>query len=141
MGGTPPRRPPPRTPPGVLIVAEEPLHETRFPGESDEYRGARDDLLRAEIELRRAEETVAAKRRELPLGGEAPDDYVFDSTVGINGSATINAVEFANLQQYIRDGGGIVFMHGGIDSMQARMRNRLRLWALRCCSVLRTAAS
>ncbi len=43
---------------------------------------------------------------------------VFDSTVGINGTATINGVEFANLQQYIRDGGGIVFMHGGVDSMQ-----------------------
>ena len=43
---------------------------------------------------------------------------VFDSTVGINGSSTINAVEFANLQQFVRDGGGVVFMHGGIDSMQ-----------------------
>ena len=33
---------------------------------------------------------------------------VFDSTVGLNGTATLNAVEFANLQAYIRDGGGIV---------------------------------
>ena len=29
------------------------LHPVRFPGESDEYRRARDELLGAEIELRR----------------------------------------------------------------------------------------
>jgi predicted dithiol-disulfide oxidoreductase (DUF899 family) len=63
-------------------VASEPLHETRFPGESGEYRAARDALLRAELELRRAEEAVAAQRRELPIGGEVPTDYVFDSTTG-----------------------------------------------------------
>ena len=82
MGGPSPRRAPPRTPPGVLIVAQEPLHETRFPGESGEYRDARDALLRAEIDLRRAEEAVAIRRRELPLGGEVPTDYIFDSAAG-----------------------------------------------------------
>ena len=29
------------------------LHEVRFPGESDRYRQARDELLTAEIDLRR----------------------------------------------------------------------------------------
>jgi predicted dithiol-disulfide oxidoreductase (DUF899 family) len=48
-----------------------------FPGESPEYRAARDRLLRQEIELRRAMEAVAATRRELPLGGVVPEDYVF----------------------------------------------------------------
>ena len=43
---------------------------------------------------------------------------VFNSTVGINGSATINAVEFANLQRFVREGGGVIAIHGGIDSMQ-----------------------
>jgi len=52
--------------------------EFRFPGESDEYRRARDELLQAEIELRRQTERVAAQRRELPLGGAVPTDYVFD---------------------------------------------------------------
>ena len=47
----------------------EPLHTIRFPGESDEYRRARDELLAAEIDLRRRTEAVAAKRRNLPLGG------------------------------------------------------------------------
>jgi predicted dithiol-disulfide oxidoreductase (DUF899 family) len=48
-----------------------------FPGESSEYRAARDRLLEAEAELRRSIETVAAKRRELPPGGVVQDDYVF----------------------------------------------------------------
>jgi predicted dithiol-disulfide oxidoreductase (DUF899 family) len=54
------------------------MGEARFPGESSEYREARDRLLQAEIELRRALEEVAAQRRELPTGGEAPDDYAFE---------------------------------------------------------------
>ena len=49
----------------------------RFPGESAEYRAARDRLLAKEIELRRTMEAVAAARRELPLGGAVPEDYVF----------------------------------------------------------------
>jgi Bacterial protein of unknown function (DUF899) len=38
-----------------------------FPGESTEYRSARDRLLDREIELRREMEAVAAARRNLPL--------------------------------------------------------------------------
>jgi predicted dithiol-disulfide oxidoreductase (DUF899 family) len=48
-----------------------------FPGESQEYRAARDRLLAQEIELRRATEAVATARRELPPGGPVPEDYVF----------------------------------------------------------------
>jgi predicted dithiol-disulfide oxidoreductase (DUF899 family) len=48
-----------------------------FPGESTQYRAARDRLLEREIELRVAMEAVAAARRELPLGGPVPEDYVF----------------------------------------------------------------
>jgi len=48
-----------------------------FPGESTEYRAARDRLLEQEIELRRAMEALAAARRELPPGGAVPEDYVF----------------------------------------------------------------
>jgi predicted dithiol-disulfide oxidoreductase (DUF899 family) len=47
----------------------------RLPGESDEYRPARDELLEAELELRRQTEAVAAQRRALPLGGEVATDY------------------------------------------------------------------
>jgi predicted dithiol-disulfide oxidoreductase (DUF899 family) len=48
-----------------------------FPGESAEYRAARNRLLEQEIELRRTMEAVAAARRKLPAGGVVPVDYVF----------------------------------------------------------------
>ena len=51
--------------------------QIRFPGESAEYRAARDRLLEREIELRRAMEAAAAARRALPPGGAVPEDYVF----------------------------------------------------------------
>jgi predicted dithiol-disulfide oxidoreductase (DUF899 family) len=53
-----------------------------FPGESTQYREARDRLLQAEAELRRQTEAVAAMRRELPAGGVVPQDYVFDGAGG-----------------------------------------------------------
>src|SRR5436190_13882953 len=49
----------------------------RFPGESAEYRAARNQLLEREVELRRAMEDVAAARRRLPPGGVVPEEYVF----------------------------------------------------------------
>jgi predicted dithiol-disulfide oxidoreductase (DUF899 family) len=49
----------------------------KFPGESAQYRAARDRLLEREIELRRFTEEVASVRRELPPGGPVPEDYVF----------------------------------------------------------------
>src|SRR5215210_40354 len=60
---------------------------TTFPGESAEYRAARDRLLEQEIELRRAMEAVAARRRELPPGGPMPEDYVFQRA-GADGTPT-----------------------------------------------------
>jgi predicted dithiol-disulfide oxidoreductase (DUF899 family) len=53
-----------------------------FPGESPEYRAARDRLLEQEIELRRSMEVVAAARRRLPPGGVVPEDYVFQGRGG-----------------------------------------------------------
>jgi predicted dithiol-disulfide oxidoreductase (DUF899 family) len=58
-----------------------------FPGESAEYRAARDRLLAKEIELRRMMEAVAAARRELPPGGAVPEDYLFQGT-GAGGAPT-----------------------------------------------------
>jgi predicted dithiol-disulfide oxidoreductase (DUF899 family) len=57
------------------------------PGESPEYRVARDLLLEREIELRRAMEAVAAARRELPPGGRVKTDYVFQGP-GADGAPT-----------------------------------------------------
>jgi predicted dithiol-disulfide oxidoreductase (DUF899 family) len=58
-----------------------------FPGESAEYRAARNRLLEQEIELRRAMEAVAVARRGLPPGGAVPEDYVFQGQ-GPEGGAT-----------------------------------------------------
>jgi predicted dithiol-disulfide oxidoreductase (DUF899 family) len=52
-----------------------------FPGESSEYRRARNELLEAEAELRRVNEQIAAQRRALPAGGLIKEDYVFESAV------------------------------------------------------------
>ena len=53
----------------------------KFPNESRAYRHAREELLEAEIRLRRHTEQVAALRRALPPGGVA-QDYVFDAEEG-----------------------------------------------------------
>jgi predicted dithiol-disulfide oxidoreductase (DUF899 family) len=55
------------------------MHPATFPGETPEYRRARNSLLREEIKLRRQIESVARLRRELPLGGVVATDYVFDA--------------------------------------------------------------
>jgi predicted dithiol-disulfide oxidoreductase (DUF899 family) len=54
------------------------LHDKRLPNESEAYRAARDALLQKEMELRRHIEEVAALRRNLPMGGEIAEDYVFE---------------------------------------------------------------
>src|SRR6516164_1559494 len=54
------------------------IHGLRFPNESAAYRKSRNELLRAEMALRREIEAVAAKRRALAPGGEVPQDYVFE---------------------------------------------------------------
>jgi predicted dithiol-disulfide oxidoreductase (DUF899 family) len=58
-----------------------------FPGESAEYRAARNRLLDQEIELRRAMEAVAETRRALPPGGVVPEDYAFQAA-GPDGTPT-----------------------------------------------------
>jgi predicted dithiol-disulfide oxidoreductase (DUF899 family) len=70
-------------------------HTVRFPGETAEYRRARDDLLEREIELRRQEEAVAAQRRGLPLGGDAPTDYEFEQSTGTDGKRTVRLAELS----------------------------------------------
>ena len=84
----------------------EPLHQVRFPGESDEYRRARDELLSAELDLRRQTEAVAAQRRTLPLGGEVPTDYTFE---GWDGDA--NASRQVRLSELFEDGKDTLFLY------------------------------
>jgi predicted dithiol-disulfide oxidoreductase (DUF899 family) len=63
------------------------LHSNRFPGESSSYRDARNKLLRAEMDLRKQLEDVAALRRQLPLGGALPEDYIFEEAAKDSGAA------------------------------------------------------
>jgi predicted dithiol-disulfide oxidoreductase (DUF899 family) len=58
------------------------LCHLHFPGESVEYRGARNALLVEEMELRRQIERVAAQRRALPAGGTIREDYQFEGDGG-----------------------------------------------------------
>src|SRR4029450_10832521 len=53
------------------------MGELRYPNETREYRDARDALLKDEQELVDKVKSVAASRRNLPLGGELKEDYVF----------------------------------------------------------------
>jgi predicted dithiol-disulfide oxidoreductase (DUF899 family) len=74
------------------------LHGIRFPGESEQYRAARDELLRAEIALRRSQEEVAEKRRALPPGGKVPEDYVFEERAADpSGKSAIRKVRLSEL--------------------------------------------
>ena len=68
------------------------FHDNRFPGESDDYRAARDELLAAAMDLRKQVEAVAEMRRDLPLGGAAEQNYVFAEDTADLG-ATENIVE------------------------------------------------
>ena len=68
------------------LAVDQPAAESeprrRFPGETADYRAARDRLLASEIALRRQMEAVAAERRALPLGGDVPEDYLFAGEEG-----------------------------------------------------------
>jgi predicted dithiol-disulfide oxidoreductase (DUF899 family) len=74
------------------------LHSVRFPEESDSYRAARNELLLAEVALRKQIEAVAALRRKLPLGGAVKQDYVFEEgAADLNDSSTTKAVRIPEL--------------------------------------------
>src|SRR2546426_3816289 len=82
------------------------LHEVRFPGESDEYRRARDELLKAEIDLRGQIEGVAAQRRTLPLGGPVPRDYTFEEW-----DAGTNTARPVRLSELFEEGKDTLFLY------------------------------
>ena len=85
---------------------KRPKHDWRFPGESAQYRQAREDLLDAEVNLRRQIEAVAAQRRKLPLGGAVPTDYVFEEW-----DAGKNAPRQVRLSELFEDGKDTLFVY------------------------------
>jgi predicted dithiol-disulfide oxidoreductase (DUF899 family) len=80
----------------------ESLHTHRFPGESETYRKSRNELLEAELALRRNIESVAALRRKLPLGGALKEDYVFEE--GPAGLSELQEVRPTRLSQLFQPG-------------------------------------
>jgi predicted dithiol-disulfide oxidoreductase (DUF899 family) len=82
------------------------LHDVAFPGESAEYRNARDELLQAELDLRRRIAETAAMRARLPLGGAVEQDYAFaqwDEAAG--------AARDVRLSELFRDGTDTLFLY------------------------------
>jgi hypothetical protein len=69
-----------------------------FPGESAEYRAARDRLLQLEIGLRRATKEVAAARRNLPAPRARP------TRAGPDGAARIGTQQAELLDGGLRTG-------------------------------------
>ena len=69
-------------------------HDKRFPNETESYREARNQLLEAEINLRRQTEEVAAMRRKLPSGGKLKEDYVFEE---LDDSGNIKQTKLSDL--------------------------------------------
>jgi predicted dithiol-disulfide oxidoreductase (DUF899 family) len=81
-------------------TAASAFHEERFPGEGKAYRAARNNLLKAEMELRKKMEAVAALRRKLPLGGPVPEDYEFEEgAADIDDTETVGRVKMSELFQ------------------------------------------
>ena len=68
----------------TLIPADQLARESpiRMPGESADYRAARQALLAEEFELRRHVERVAAMRRALPPGGPVTGEFQFETEDG-----------------------------------------------------------
>ncbi|MDR3427620.1 DUF899 family protein [Silvimonas sp.] len=75
--------------PQLVPATELAQSPRRFPGETPEYRQARNALLAEEIELRRQIERVAEQRRALPAGGLVPENYRFES---IDGPVTLSQI-------------------------------------------------
>ncbi len=67
-------------------MATTDLHDKQIPGESDDYRAARNDLLAEEQALRDQIERVASLRRRLPLGAPLTQDYEFEEVDLSDGS-------------------------------------------------------
>lgn len=73
------------------------IHQNRFPNESNAYRDSRDELLVAEMALRKQYEQVAELRRALPTGGMLKEDYIFEELVQ-------NSIQQSNLSTLFSPG-------------------------------------
>ncbi|HEX4480382.1 MAG TPA: DUF899 family protein [Rudaea sp.] len=77
----------------------------QFADESTEYRKARDELLDAEIALRRQMQSVADQRQKLPTGPAIKQDYAFD---GLDADGKPSQFK---LSQLFRDGSNTLLIY------------------------------
>jgi predicted dithiol-disulfide oxidoreductase (DUF899 family) len=111
------------------------LHHLHIPGESAEYRAARNALLVEEMELRRQIERVAAQRRALPAGGIIPEDYQFDGDSGpvklselfAPGKDTLAIYSFMYGPERERPCPGCTHFLDGLDGMAEHISQRINL--------------
>src|ERR1700726_2702730 len=111
------------------------LHHVHFPGESAEYRAARDALLAEEMELRRQIERVATQRRALPAGGVIPEDYQFEGDSGAvklselfaPGKDTLAVYSFMYGPGRERPCPGCTHFLDGLDGAVEHIRQRINL--------------
>ncbi len=74
------------------------MSNIKFPNESDEYRGARNQLLQKEIQLRKSIEEISALRRNLPHGGKLKKNYSFEEgAASFDDFETVKQVRFSEL--------------------------------------------
>jgi predicted dithiol-disulfide oxidoreductase (DUF899 family) len=88
----------------------ETLHNFRYPGETKEYRLARNKLLTEEIKLRRQLEALAEQRRNLPPGGKVQQDYTFAK---LNEAGSEESIRLSEL--FVKDKPSLIiysFMYG-----------------------------
>lgn len=72
--------------------------QTNLPNESSAYLRKREELRRAEIELRNQRERVAELRRQLPLGAIVPDYELLEGPASLDdGDAPIRPVRLSEL--------------------------------------------
>jgi predicted dithiol-disulfide oxidoreductase (DUF899 family) len=110
------------------------LHGERFPNETAAYRAARDELLLAERDLRRQVEAVAELRRALPLGGEVPEDSVFEGEDGpvrlselFGGKDTLAAYSFMYGPRMEQACPSCTSMLDGLDGQAPHITQRIAL--------------
>ena len=128
------------------------MEHLRYPNESTEYRAARNALLNDEIALRAQIEAVAAKRRALPMGGEVPEDYMFER---IGKNSTPEKVKMSELFGLHETLVLYSFMYGperdlpcpgcthlldGLDGAARHMGQRAALYIVAKSSIARLAA-
>ena len=68
-----------------------------FPNESPAYRRARDELARAELDLKLQVDRTATLRRALPRGGALKEDYVFEE---LDSSGRVRKVKLSDLFEH-----------------------------------------